>query len=270
MSGEPAMNKPKVSAPLKLSMESVKMVVNNPKVTAPLKRSTEQKMSVESAVNKPKVSAPVKQSMESVKTVVNNPKVSAPLKQSMEPVMSTKFKIMASPKSMFESLKPAATAVKQIISKPLKPATIPLKLPARQEDTSNKLMSVPMKTPKNTELSSSMPATTSKSSFQLSSETAATSTPVLETTMKLDKPISNIVKPAKLQLKPQNEAIARKRLCSSEEIEAKKIRAIETKHKKQFEKEALEMDAPNKETYAIIMSEEKKTLEEEVQTGKPD
>ena len=73
------------------------------------------------------------------------------------------------------------------------------------------------------------------------------------------------MKPAKLQLKPQNEAIARKRLCSSEEIEAKKIRAIETKHKKQFEKEALEMDARNKATYAIIMSEEKKTLEEEVE-----
>ena len=38
--------------------------------------------------------------------------------------------------------------------------------------------------------------------------------------------------------------------------------AIETKHKKPFEKEALEMDARNKETYETY---EKKTLEEEVE-----
>ena len=168
------------------------------------------------ALTKPKISPPLKQSTEpmmSMKLAVNKPKVSAPLKMPMEPVMSTKLmsvnkpKMMAATNSTSESLKPAAAAVKQIISKPLTPATIPMKLPARQfeaMDKSNKLMSVPMKTPKNTEMSSSMPATTSKSSFQLSSETAVTSRPVLETTMKSDKPISSIVKPAKLQLKPKN------------------------------------------------------------------
>ena len=52
---------------------------------------------------------------------------------------------------------------------------------------------------------------------------------------------------------------------TSEEIEAKKRRAIETKHRKQFKKETLEMDARNREVYAIIMAEEKKTLENEVE-----
>ena len=78
--------------------------------------------------------------------------------------------------------------------------------------------------------------------------------PVIKTTTKSK---STLVKPAKLQLKPANEAQNRKRLCSSEEVSAKKQGAIETRNRKQSEKEAKEIEARNKIIYEKIMFAEK-------------
>ena len=54
----------------------------------------------------------------------------------------------------------------------------------------------------------------------------------------------------------------RKRLCSSEEVEAKKQQAVETRKRKQSEKEALEIDERNKEKWAKIIAEESQKYEE--------
>lgn len=88
--------------------------------------------------------------------------------------------------------------------------------------------------------------------------------PVIKTTMKINhsKSKSTLVKPAKLQLKSANEATNRKRLCSAEEVLVKKQRAIETRNRKQSEKEAKEIEARNRIIYEKIMFAEKDKVEE--------
>ena len=61
------------------------------------------------------------------------------------------------------------------------------------------------------------------------------------------RPAKFILRPAKFLMKPAIEE-PRTRLCSSEEVEAKK-QAVGTRKRKQSEKEALEIDERNKEKW---------------------
>ena len=79
--------------------------------------------------------------------------------------------------------------------------------------------------------------------------------------MKQNKSISTILRPANALLKQAIEA-PRKRLCNSEEIEAKKKHAVKTRKRKQSEKEAIEMDERNKEKWAKMIAEESQKYEE--------
>ena len=92
----------------------------------------------------------------------------------------------------------------------------------------------------------------------------AKSEPVIKTNMKPNqiKSMSTLVKPAKLQLKQANEATNRKRLCSAEEVLAKRQHAIETRNRKRSEREEEEIEARNKILCENIMFAEKEKVEE--------
>ena len=75
--------------------------------------------------------------------------------------------------------------------------------------------------------------------------------------MKPDKSTSTILRPAKFLLKPAIEA-PRKRLCSNEEVQAKKQLAIETRKRKQSEQEALETRCKKQGKWEKIINEESK------------